>query len=372
MKVLFLAGAVFLVTGIAQAQTFDPGTPDGAMVISIQKEPDATKKQGMLEDFTQKFPDSKLAGWAWAQLQTGYLQAQNYDKTIEAGEKSLAKDPDNTEVAYNNLKAAEAKNDPDAVLKWSGVTSEAARKEVASAKPGGDQSRVDYAKQVDTYTEYSDYAAALKTTDPAKVIALVESLEQRNPNSPYLSKAYGLYLNTLRNTKQNDKVGAAAIRELQRDPTNEDALLAAAQHSMEQKDTDKALQYATKLTQSMQAKPKPEDMADADWQKKKQKLLAVGFWLQGTAYNTQSRYSDADKALRQALPLVKNDTGLLPMVLFQLGAADFQLGKSSKSSAMMKEALSYSKQSAALSSPVQVEAQNNVKAITRALGGPAH
>lgn len=373
MKVLFVAGVLLLLAGFGAAQTFDPGTPDGAMVSSIQKEPDAAKKQAMLEDFVQKFPDSKLAGWGWGQLQAAYLQAQDYDKTIEAGEKSLAKDPDNVEIAYNNLKASEAKNDPDGVMKWSAVTSDAARKEIASAKPGAaDQSRVDYAKQVDTYTEYSVYAAALKTTDPAKIIALTESLEKRNPNSPYLSKAYGLYLNALRSTKQSDKAGAAAARQLQRDPANEDALLVAAEHSMEQKDMDKTLQYSTKLTQVMQSKPKPEELSDADWQKKKQTFLGFGFWLQGTAYNSQTRYADADKALRQALPLVKNNNQLLPRVLFQLGAVDFQLGKSSKSTAMIKEALNFSKQSAALNSPVQIEAQNNVKAITKALGGGAH
>jgi tetratricopeptide (TPR) repeat protein len=122
----------------------------------------------------------------------------------------------------------------------------------------------------------------------------------------------------------------------------------------------------------MQSKAKPEELADADWQKKKQTLLAFGFWMQGAAYNTQAHYADADKALRQALPLVKNDNRLMPMVLFQLGVADFQLGKSSKNTAMIKEALNFSKQSAAVSSPVQVEAQNNVKAITKALGIGAH
>ena len=373
MKVLFIAGALLMWANIGAAQTFDPGTPDGAMIGSIQKESDPAKKQAMLQDFVQKFPDSHLAGWAWAQLQAAFLQAQDYDKTIEAGEKSLAASPDNVEVAYNNLKASEAKNDADGVVKWSAATSEAARKEIATAKPGAaDQARVDYAKQVDTYTEYSVYAAALKTQDPAKIIALTESLEKRNPDSPYLGKAYGLYLNALRSTKQNEKAGAAAIRELQRDPSNEDALLVAADYSMQQKNTDKTLQYSTKLTQVMQSKTKPEELPEADWQKKKQTLLAVGFWMQGAAYNTQTHYADADKALRQALPLAKNDNRLLPMVLFQLGMADFQLGKSSKSSAMMKDALKFSQQSAALSSPVQTEAQNNVKAITKALGGGAH
>src|ERR1700722_13253957 len=98
MKVALLLTALFMtVGGTGAAQGFDPNTPDGKMVASIQKESDTTQKQALLEDFVQKFPDSQLAGWAWGQLQASFLQAQQYDKAIDAGEKSLAKDPDAVE-----------------------------------------------------------------------------------------------------------------------------------------------------------------------------------------------------------------------------------------------------------------------------------
>jgi tetratricopeptide (TPR) repeat protein len=186
MKSVVLTAALLMALSYgSRAQAFDPSTPDGAALASIQKESDPAKKQELLQDFVQKYADSKNAGWAWAQLQAGYLQAQQYDKALEAGQKSLAVDPDEVEVAYNNLKAAEGKNDPDAVIKWSTETSRLARKEVASPKPGQGKDQIDYAKQVDTYTEYSIFAISLKTTDPAKIVALVDSLEQRNPDSPF-------------------------------------------------------------------------------------------------------------------------------------------------------------------------------------------
>jgi tetratricopeptide (TPR) repeat protein len=352
----------------SMGQAYDPNTPDGSMIASIQKETDASKKQAMLEEFVQKYPDSKTVGWAWSQLQAAYLQAQQYDKAIDAGQKSLASNPDQVEVAYNNLKAAEGKNDPDAVIKWSAETSRVARKDLASPKPGEGKEQMDYAKQVDTYTEYAIFATAIKTTDNAKVIALVESLEQRNPDSTYLSKAYGRYLNALRQTGQNDKAGAAAEKEAQRDPSNEDVLAFAAEYSMGHKDFDKSLSYSTKLTELMQSKAKPEEIADTDWQNKKQTLLGFAYWIQGVSYNGKNQFSQADKALRQALPLVKGNSQLQPMVLFQLGVADFQLGKASKNRAMMQDALKFSQQCAAMKSPVQTDAQNNVKAISNALG----
>jgi tetratricopeptide (TPR) repeat protein len=369
MKSVVLTAALLMALSYgSRAQAFDPSTPDGAALASIQKESDPAKKQELLQDFVQKYADSKNAGWAWAQLQAGYLQAQQYDKALEAGQKSLAVDPDEVEVAYNNLKAAEGKNDPDAVIKWSTETSRLARKEVASPKPGQGKDQIDYAKQVHTYTEYSIFAISLKTIDPAKIVALVDSLEQRNPDSPYLSKAYGRYLNALRQTGQADKAGAAAEKEAQRDPSNEDVLAFAADYNMRRKDMDKSLTYSTKLADLMQSKAKPEEITDADWQKKKTTLLGLAFWMQGVSYNGKNQFAQADKALRQALPLVKDDSLLQPVVLFQLGVADFQSGKASKNRAMMQDALKFSQQSAAMKSPVQADAQNNVKAISAALG----
>jgi len=349
-------------------QAFDPSTPDGAVIAAIQKEADAAKKQGMLEEFVKTYPDSKNAAWAWGQLQASYLQAQQYDKAIEAGQKSLASDPGQIDVAYNNLKAAEGKNDPDAVMKWSAETSRLARKEVASPKPGDGKEQIDYAKQVDTYTEYSIYATELKSGDGAKVIALVESLEARNPDSPYLSKAYGRYLAALQQQGQNDKAGAAAEKEAQRDPSNEDVLAFLADYDRQKKDFDKSLTYSAKLVEIMQSKAVPEGMVDADWQKKKLKLLAFGLWIEGVSYNGKSQYAQADKALRAGLPLIKGEDQSQPRVWFQLGFADFELGKTTKNRAMMQDALKFSQQSAAMKSPDQTNAQNNVKAISAALG----
>ncbi len=371
MKSLIWGGMLLIACQCAALgqKAFDPSTPDGAMVAKIQKENDAAQRQALLEEFVKTYPSSAQAPWAWAQLQGIYLKAQQYDKALDAGQKSLAGDPDDVEVAYNNLKAAEGQNDPDGVAKWAAETSRAARKEIKAFKPGvDDKSRLDYDKQVDTYTEYSVYATSLKATDPAKIIALVESLEQRNPQSPYLSKAYGRYLNVLRQTGQNQKAGTAAEQEAERDPTNEDVLLVAGDYSMQTNTPDKTLTYATKLAEVMQTKPKPEGVSDADWQKKKETLTGISYWMQGVAYNSQKHFSQADKSLRQALPLVKGNNQVLPLVLFQLGVADFELGKASKSRAMMQDALKFSQQAAALKSPIQEQAQNNVKAISRVAG----
>ena len=41
-------------------------------------------------------------------------------------------------------------------------------------------------RQLDTYTEYSLFSAALKSQDPRKRIELADALDARNPKSQYL------------------------------------------------------------------------------------------------------------------------------------------------------------------------------------------
>ena len=79
------------------------------------------------------------------------------------------------------MKAAEGKKDADAIIKWSAQTPQLAKKAVGN--PKAEREEVDYAKQVDTYTEYALYLAALQSADPQKVMVLSDSLEKRNPES---------------------------------------------------------------------------------------------------------------------------------------------------------------------------------------------
>jgi tetratricopeptide (TPR) repeat protein len=353
-----------------QKLLIDTSTPEGKTLAGITQEQDSTRKQTMLEDFIETYPKSSQATWVYGQLQSLYLQEKQYDKVLDVGEKALAGGADNIDLAYNNLKAAEGKNDPDGVAKWSAETSRLARKTEQSTQPSDDDAKaaIDYAKQVDTYSEYSIYATVLKTTDPTKIIALVEPLDQRSPKSEYLSKSYGMYLNALRQTGQNDKAGESAEKEADRDPNNEDVLLVAADYNMQRQNQEKTLAYATKLSEVMQAKPKPAEMNDADWEKKKTTLLGAGYWMQGVVYSEQKKYAEANKALREALPLIKGNSQMLGIGLFHLGVANYELGKATKKRTLLHDALKFSQESAAIKGPLQAQAQANVKAISRQLG----
>src|ERR1700722_18872585 len=82
--------------------------------------------------------------------------------------------------SYAELKAAEAKKDPDAVMKLAADVSKRARAEEALPKPSDPaeaeawKQRQEYGKQVDLFSEYALSTTAVASTDSAKTLELVD------------------------------------------------------------------------------------------------------------------------------------------------------------------------------------------------------
>jgi hypothetical protein len=372
-RTCILLAALLIAAASAAAQrhkltSINAETPEGQLLQSIATEADAAKKLELMEKFTAQHPKHEAAGWVLTQMQKGYVETGNFDKVVSTGETLLAMDPDDTDAAYANLKAAEKKQDADAILKWSNATSAAARKAAAGTKPDDMEEAdwkhaVDYAKQVDTYTEYAIYAAALQSADPAKVLSLTEALEQRNPQSQYLPQILGKYAASARQANQLDQAVALGDRALARNQVSDDLLLLMADYSLNRKQPDKVIVYTTKLIEASAAQSKPDGLSDADWQKKRDTTLGLAHWMQGITHASQSRFAQADKSLRAALPLIQGNAQLSGPALFYLGLANYKMAQSGKNTELIREALRFSQQSAAIPGPFQGQAATNVKAI---------
>jgi hypothetical protein len=83
----------------------------------------------------------------------------------------------------------------------------------------------------------------------------------------------------------------------------------------------------------------------------------------------QSRFGPAEKALRIALPAVKNDPTLGAYAYFHLGLSIYQLGKPLGDKSRMREGMQFFEQSAAIKSAVQAQASSNARQIRTELGG---
>jgi len=220
MRTWVLVFACFLgaVSGVAQRHeiTINAETPEGQLLQQIGQEEDGAKKLALMEKFATAYPKHEGAAWVYEQMVSAGVKAGQFDKALEACDRLLAADPNDARGAHDCLKAAEAKKDPDAVKTWAARTSDVARKVAQAPKPASEddveewKTSVDFAKQLDTYTEYSLYATTLQTEDPAKKIELAEALEQRNPRSQYLPQIQGQYLIALRQAGQLEKAAAVA------------------------------------------------------------------------------------------------------------------------------------------------------------------
>ncbi len=367
----FLAVAMPAAAQRHKMTTINAETPEGQLLQQIGQESDDARKLELMAQFADKYPKHEAILWVYSQMIPAYSKSGQWEKTLETCAKLLEGDPEDAEDAHACLKAAEAKKDPDLIRIWAARAAEVAKTVAQLPKPAEEgevavwAQRVDFAQQFLTYTEYAVYAAALASTDPKKKIELYEALERRNPQSQYLPQLAGQYFIALRQTGAEDRAIAAAEKFLAKDDSNEDMLVVVADHYMNRaKDPDKVIVYAGKLVAVMERKARPEGVSAEDWEKKKKLMLGLGHWMTGVTYSTQNKFLPADKELRVALPLVQDNQDLLPGALFHLGVVNFKLGDAKGGDEQrIIDALKFSQQCAAMKSPFQAYAQQNVKAI---------
>ncbi|MGA2131418.1 MAG: hypothetical protein ABSH50_03810 [Bryobacteraceae bacterium] len=308
-------------------------TPEGQLLQQAGQETDGAKKLVLLDQFATEYPKHEAVGWVYEQMLDGYIKAGDGSKAIAVADQLAATPPECVEISQQSLKAAELMKDPDLVLKWSARTAGLAQKVVASPQPqDADQvenwkARVDYARQVNTYTEYSLYATALQTQDPKKQIALLEALAQRDAKSEYFAKSTGVLFMAYQKTGTSDKAVALAQQMASSGEASEDMLLVLTDDAAKKKDAEKVHVYSAKLVELMASKPKPEGVADADWTKRKNTIVGLAYYMGGKQYFNDAKLAPADQDLRKALPLVDDNVAMKSEVLFLLGLANYKMEK---------------------------------------------
>ena len=352
-------------------EEIDAEKPGGKLLQQALQESDPAKRAAVMEQFVTENPKGEAPAAILEQLLQIYVKANQPDKVIATGEKLLALDPDDPEAALQALKATEPSKDPQAIKKWVALTSANARKMVNTPKPAeADKAEswkndVDYAKQVDTYSEYALYRAALEATDPKVTIDLGETLEKQNAQSEYLPKLRDRMFVAYRQMGAADKALALAEKVLATDQSNEDMLLVAADHYLQtKKSPDKVHAYSAKIIEVMASKPKPEGTSDADWLAHKNQVTGLAYYVSGKQYSVEGKNAQAEQDLRKALPLVEASPALAPIkaeLLFLLAFADYKLAAGNPEKA--QEAANYFRACAALKSPYQATAATNLKKI---------
>lgn len=277
-----------------------------------------------------------------------------------------AQEPPDMDTSYQNLQKALADKNAAQVKKLAAETEAAAKQVIASQSSQADQ--VKYAKEVQAYAEYALYTMAVGAP-PETAVDLLATLEQQNPKSKYMDEGYAYYFAILNKTGATAKIPAIAEKAIANFPGNEDLLMILANTAMERKQNDRALNYADRLVAAVNKHPKPEGMSAGDWEKKKSTALGQGYYIAGMVHAVKNQFPEANKDLRAALPYIKDNQTMMAYALFQLGVANYNIGKVYLNTAQMMEGAKYSEQSGMIQSPVQEQAKRNAFMIRKEATG---
>lgn len=259
---------------------------------------------------------------------------------------------------FDALKAAVEGKDAAKVKALAPAVSKGSRAIITKGDDPADV--IEFAKGADEYSEYALSIEAVQASDPQATIDFGDMLLAQNAKSKHVDTMAAAYLAAL--AKQSAaKATAGAQKILAGRPENEDALYYAA--------SGNPGTYAGRLVAVMSKKPKPEGVSDADWAKKKESYLGIGYFYGGASACGRQAWAECDRDLKAAEPLVKGSPQMLGNTYFYLGLANYQLGKLTQDRTKLQAGLKYSQQAAALPGPNQAQANNNVAAMQKELGG---
>lgn len=363
-----LAPAILLAAGLAPAQrakpSFDPETREGLLIEHILQEQDAAERLRYLEQFAAQYPSHNAIPWIYDQLQPAYFEAKEYDQAMRIGGLRLAIEPDNLDAAKIALRAADAKHDPEQIIKWAdrlwSVAAGFDRKSPPEAK------QTTEARQDRDYAEFCLYTAATQSTDPKTRLALFQDLERRNPSTRFVRSFPAEYFQIYRALGDEEKTVETAEAGLKTDPENIEMLLAVAQYHFHKdgaKERLEAIALSERLIDAAEKAQRPDQVSEEEWSRKKADMLGLAYYMAGMASSLSNNFKQADRMLRLALPHMKENDTQMAALLYHLGMADYRLAESSTDRSRPVDALRFLRRCAAIHSPYQEQALKNIEGI---------
>lgn len=348
--------------------TINTTSPEGQLLQQAADEKDSSKKIALLEQFLTQYPNHEAAGYVHLLLQGEYLKVNNWDKSIEHGQKAQAKAPDDLEIAHFLVKGVEGKGDPQMLVQMVEKAHDLAVKAKAKPKPADADDvdawkrSVDFATQVDQYNQYALYESAQKQTAPPNKLLLLDTLRKDFPGGQFDKQLDALYVVIYQQLGQTDKMVQSAQGALAADPSNEGYLYLVGEALVGKGQPAEAETYGKKILDALPAKPKPESISDEEWTKRKNTYLGLAHWVIGRSLAGQDKFVPAHKELTAAATALKGNNEVLGGIYYYLGLSSAKLNRQS-------EAVNYLTQSSKIAGPYQSYAADTLKKIRAALAG---
>jgi tetratricopeptide (TPR) repeat protein len=315
----------------------------------------------LLEEFIHKYPRHRAVPWCLEQIQSLFVDAREYKKAIETGERLLGHDPDDLWTAYRNVQSAHAGREPELVKRWTEASTEIAKRVMAKQAPGEETAErkalIALARQFVVDPEFAAFDGALKEADPKKRVRLFSEFTEKYPKSPYASRLPLLYFIAYRQIGEADKAIEAAERLIAERRAPEDVLLFAADYYFRRRaEPAKVIDLSAQIVQIMTAKARPQAVSEQQWDENKATYLGLAHYMTGSLHSERQSFAAADRELRKALGYMRGNPGVLAAILSMLGWANYRMERP-------VEAVKFYVQCAAIQSPYQAQAARNLEAI---------
>lgn len=321
-------------------------TPDSAeekALLEIQAESDSAKRLALLDAFTAKFAASEALPATYRLYLNAYVETQQYDKALEVADKAFDADNEDFDAAISALRAAQAKSDFPRVLRWTNASMPLYAKSAAADTKDLDEEdlkkRTDALKTTIDFLEYALWDACTRDMSPDKAKAL-EAFTQYFPKSDKIKKVPAQY--ALLYAQQNDapKLLEWAEKAVAGDPEDESALLLLAETYVAQRvKLPEALDLSNRLTKVMEAKKKPEKMAEDAWSSYVSTYVGRAESIRGRVLMLQEKTAAAIPELQAARKALAGNPAELSPVLFNLGFAYAKEKKYDEARPVLQEAV---------------------------------
>jgi tetratricopeptide (TPR) repeat protein len=370
--VLFLAGffaAAPLRAQLGKTVIIAAGSEVDHQLNDISAATDPAAKLKLIDAFSAAHPEGDLQIIADEQYVNYYLNAKQYDKVFEYGDKLFALDPDNFSNAVNMVRAANEKGDPDRLFTAGEKASGILQRFKAQPPPSGtspetwksqQQQQLESVKDNQDYIERSLMNAAYQQKDANKKAALLVRFANLFPDSPNSGQVLGAAALTYQQAQNRPKMVETANSALLKDPDNLGILLLLADdYSEKGEQLDKAETYAKKASSLCDTAKKPEGVSDADWQKQINLQKGLAFSALGQIDLQKKLNPAAVDSLTKAAPLLKSSAAVYARNQYRLGFAYLNLKKTAEAKQAFTDA-------ASVDSPYKGPAQDKLKGIAAA------
>ena len=373
-RIRFLTGLLLLLAIIAPASTaqigktvlIGSGSDEDHQLKAINAATDPAEKLRLIDEFSKSHPDDDFQIIADEQYVIYYINAKQYDKAFEYGEKLFARDPENYANAANMVRAAVETGDADRAYAYGEKAAGILQRFKAAPAPDTEQAaswedlrnrKLEYAKDDIDYVEQALLSAPYQAKDPAKKGDLLVRFTRIYPDSPDAHQAIIGAAIAYQEAKDPQKVMEVGNAALAKNPNDIQMLLLLADYFSDAgTQLDKAEEYATKVGTLCDAAKKPDNVTPEDWKKQNDLQKGLAISALGQVGLQKKQDAAAVKNFLAASPLLKADATSYAKNQYRLAYAYVHLKQK-------KEAIQAFNEAASVDSPYKETAAEKAKEL---------